>query len=55
MNKIPDTTIIAIAGTVGVGKTTLTKALAKRLNFQVLLEDVDTNPYLNLYYNDFER
>lgn len=52
---IPDNAIITVAGTVGVGKSTLTGALAKRLNFQTSLEQVDHNPYLEKFYHDFER
>ncbi len=53
--NITHSTVIAIAGTVGVGKSTLTKKLAERLNFKTSFEVVDTNPYLEKYYNDFER
>lgn len=55
MTKIPNDAIITIAGTVGVGKSSLTKALAKRLNFKTSFEKVDNNPYLEKFYNDFER
>ncbi|MGN7760736.1 MULTISPECIES: deoxynucleoside kinase [Paenibacillus] len=53
--NIPDNAIITVAGTVGVGKSTLTAALAERLNFQTSLEQVDHNPYLEKFYHDFER
>lgn len=53
--NIPDNAIITVAGTVGVGKSTLTGALAQRLNFQTSLEQVDHNPYLEKFYHDFER
>ncbi|ASF27294.1 MULTISPECIES: deoxyadenosine/deoxycytidine kinase [Bacillus amyloliquefaciens group] len=52
---IPNNAIITVAGTVGVGKSTLTKALAKRLGFNTSLEEVDENPYLEKFYHDFER
>jgi deoxyadenosine/deoxycytidine kinase len=52
---IPKNAIITIAGTVGVGKSTLTKALAKKLNFKTSLEKVDQNPSLEKFYHDFER
>lgn len=52
---IPNNAIITVAGTVGVGKSTLTKALAKRLGFHTSLEEVDENPYLEKFYHDFER
>lgn len=53
--NIPYDSIITIAGTVGVGKSTLTKALADALNFKTSFEKVDTNPYLEKFYADFER
>ncbi len=52
---IPNNTVITIAGTVGVGKSTLTNALANALQFRTSLEKVDTNPYLDKFYSDFER
>ncbi|KGX86966.1 deoxynucleoside kinase [Pontibacillus marinus] len=52
---IPHDSVITIAGTVGVGKSTMTNALAKALNFRTSLEKVDTNPYLDKFYHDFER
>ncbi len=55
MNKINSNTVIAIAGTVGVGKSTLTKRLAQRLDLKTSFETVEENPYLDKYYNDFER
>ncbi|MDY0409947.1 deoxynucleoside kinase [Virgibacillus soli] len=53
--NIPGDSIITIAGTVGVGKSTMTKALASALNFKTSFEKVDTNPYLENFYQDFER
>ncbi|MCM3136621.1 deoxynucleoside kinase [Paenibacillus polysaccharolyticus] len=52
---IPVNALITVAGTVGVGKSTLTAALADRLNFKTSLEQVDHNPYLEKFYHDFER
>ncbi|HVE14475.1 MAG TPA: deoxynucleoside kinase [Elusimicrobiota bacterium] len=43
---------IGIAGTIGVGKSTLTTELAKALNFDPILEEVDGNPYLEHFYKD---
>ncbi|TMW73528.1 deoxynucleoside kinase [Alteribacter natronophilus] len=58
MNKnrhsIPDNALITLAGTVGVGKSTLTKTLADTLNFEASFEKVDGNPYLEDYYDDFK-
>lgn len=52
---IPRDAVITIGGTVGVGKSTITMALANALGFRTSLEKVDTNPYLDLFYNDFEK
>ncbi|WP_249872252.1 deoxynucleoside kinase [Oceanobacillus saliphilus] len=53
--QIPNDSVITIAGTVGVGKSTMTKALANALEFKTSFEKVDTNPYLEKFYEDFER
>lgn len=53
--QIPNDAVITIAGTVGVGKSTMTKALANALNFKTSFEKVDNNPYLKNFYKDFER
>ena len=52
---IPANAVITIAGTVGVGKSTMTKALANALTFRTSYEKVDTNPYLDKFYEDFEK
>ncbi|UMV48145.1 deoxynucleoside kinase [Paenibacillus macerans] len=52
---IPQDALITVAGTVGVGKSTLTAALAARLGFRTSMEKVDQNPYLEKFYHDFER
>jgi deoxyadenosine/deoxycytidine kinase len=46
---------IAIAGNIGSGKTTLTRLLAKHFSWEPHFEDVDTNPYLNSFYEDMQR
>jgi deoxyadenosine/deoxycytidine kinase len=46
---------IAIAGNIGSGKTTLTGLLAKHFGWDPHYEDVDTNPYLNSFYEDMQR
>ncbi|RFU61469.1 deoxynucleoside kinase [Peribacillus glennii] len=52
---ISDNAVITIAGTVGVGKSTMTNALANALNFRTSFEKVDANPYLDKFYDDFDR
>ncbi|MFV0248347.1 MAG: deoxynucleoside kinase [Tenacibaculum sp.] len=46
---------IAIAGNIGVGKTTLTKLLAKHYNWKAHFESVHKNPYLDDFYAEMER
>lgn len=52
---IPHDAVITVGGTVGVGKSTFTRALAELLGFRVSVENVDDNPYLNRFYEDFSR
>ncbi|MFX3675386.1 MAG: deoxynucleoside kinase [Paenisporosarcina sp.] len=52
---IPQNAVITIAGTVGVGKSTMTKALAEALQFRTSFEKVEANPYLDRFYDDFEK
>ncbi len=46
---------VAIAGNIGVGKTTLSHALASRLDWRCYLEPVVNNPYLDDFYADMSR
>ncbi|MFZ5433111.1 MAG: deoxynucleoside kinase [Calditrichota bacterium] len=46
---------IAIAGNIGVGKTTLARALASQFNWRCYLEPVIDNPYLDDFYQDMSR
>ena len=46
---------IVIEGVIGVGKTTLTRLLAKPLKADVLLEVVEENPFLSSFYGDRAR
>ncbi|SIS54218.1 deoxynucleoside kinase [Salimicrobium flavidum] len=52
---IPHDSVITVAGTVGVGKSTMTKSLAEALNFRTSFEKVEKNPYLDNFYKNFER
>ena len=52
---IPENAVITVAGTVGVGKSTMTEALAKALDFRTSFEQVDDNPYLDRFYEDFKK
>lgn len=46
---------IAIAGNIGSGKTTLAGLLSKHYGWEAHFEDVETNPYLNNFYEDMQR
>ena len=43
---------IVVEGVIGVGKTSLTKLLATRLNGRLNLEVVEENPFLKKFYDD---
>lgn len=45
---------IAVEGSIGVGKTTLAKRLAKTFNYDTLLEQAEDNPFLEKFYQDKE-
>jgi len=46
---------VAVAGNIGVGKTTLTRTLAAQLGWRCYLEPVIDNPYLDDFYRDMSR
>lgn len=46
---------VAIAGNIGVGKSSLTGLLAKALNWEPFFEANAENPYLADFYEDMER
>ena len=46
---------LTIDGPIGVGKTTLSKMLAKRINARLVLEEFNENPFLREFYRDRER
>lgn len=43
---------IAVEGVIGVGKTTLARMLAERLDAELVLEQADENPFLPQFYKD---
>ncbi len=46
---------MAIAGNIGVGKTTITNKLSERLKLEPFFERVIDNPYLDDFYKDMNR
>lgn len=46
---------VAIAGNIGVGKSTLTGLLSRRFGWEPFPEPVDANPYLADFYGDMRR
>lgn len=50
MPQIPN--YIAVEGVIGVGKTSLANMLAERFRAKVVLEEVETNPFLSHFYAD---
>lgn len=46
---------MAIAGNIGVGKTTMTERLGARFNLKTYFERVIDNPYLDEFYHDMHR
>ena len=45
----------AVEGPIGVGKSTLSKAISDTCQFHLLMEIVDENPFLNKFYDDIEE
>lgn len=46
---------VAISGNIGVGKTTVTDLVAKKLKWRAFFEPVIDNPYLDDFYADMNR
>lgn len=46
---------IAVAGNIGAGKTTLTRMLSRHYGWEMRLEPVVNNPYMEDYYSDIRR
>ncbi len=49
---MPKNYYIAIEGVIGVGKTTLARAIQHELNAEILLEVFEENPFLARFYKD---
>ncbi|CAN5186573.1 deoxynucleoside kinase [soil metagenome] len=55
MARLPKRKHIAVAGTIGVGKTSLVKWLVKRYELTPFYEPNEENPYLADFYGDMKR
>ena len=54
-NKTAQPFFMAIAGNIGVGKTTLTRLIGEKFGWQTFYEKVINNPYLDDFYADMSR
>jgi deoxyguanosine kinase len=54
-NNMGDTPFITVEGPIGVGKTSLAKAISERFQFALLKEIVDENPFLGKFYENIEE
>ncbi|GER68517.1 deoxyguanosine kinase [Weizmannia acidilactici] len=52
MYRIP---FIAVEGPIGIGKTSLAKAISEHFSFRLLKEIVDENPFLGKFYTNIEE
>ncbi|MCL6573869.1 MAG: deoxynucleoside kinase [Bacillus sp. (in: Bacteria)] len=50
-----DTPFITVEGPIGVGKTSLAKAISEQFEFALLKEIVDENPFLGKFYENIEE
>ena len=46
---------IAVEGPIGVGKTSLARALSRQMSARLVLEEVDSNPFLSRFYEDPDK
>ncbi len=50
-----DLSYVAVEGVIGVGKTTLARMVAERLDAELILETAEENPFLPKFYQDPRR
>lgn len=55
MSARQDPAFLAIEGVIGVGKSTLARLLAERMDGRVVMEAVEENPFLEPFYRDRRR
>jgi len=52
MTHIP---FITVEGPIGIGKTTLSRAISEHFQYEILREIVDENPFLGKFYEDIDE
>lgn len=55
MDSNSEVRYIAIEGVIGAGKSALAKKIKERLNAELVLEQFETNPFLEKFYSDRKR
>lgn len=50
-----ETPFITVEGPIGIGKTSLAKAISEHLQYELLKEIVDENPFLGKFYENIEE
>ncbi len=55
LNNNSEVKYIAIEGVIGAGKTALAKKIKDRLNAELILEQFETNPFLEAFYSNRKR
>ncbi len=55
MDENSEIKYIAVEGVIGAGKTSLAKKVKERLNAQLIVEQFETNPFLENFYMDRKR
>src|SRR5699024_8547720 len=46
---------IALFGTVGAGKSTVSEKISEKLGYEIFPEPIDNNPYFDEYYKDMKN
>jgi deoxyguanosine kinase len=52
---VEGTPFITVEGPIGIGKTSLARAISEQFQFALLKEIVDENPFLGKFYDDIEE
>lgn len=55
MGELGSRLFVTLAGSIGIGKSTLATALSEALNLPLYLEKVEGNKYLEEFYEDMEK